>query len=118
VAVLAVSLGLTSLAAFHANSLGIVAGVQVAILCAWWAFNEWTLRNLTGQTRRDWTRFASVYALAGATYWVATSPGLNMGAALGFYYLSAAIIVCLGCLAEVKLIVSEITGRRQPAREG
>jgi O-antigen/teichoic acid export membrane protein len=117
VAVLAVSLGLTSLAAFHEGSLRIVAGVQVAILCQWWVFNEWTLRNLTGQTRRDWTRFAGVYALAGASYWVATSPGLNMGAAVGLYYSSVAIIVSLGCRAEVKLILSEITGRRQPARE-
>jgi O-antigen/teichoic acid export membrane protein len=116
VAVLAVSLGLTSLAAFHADSLGIVAVVQVAILFAWWFFNEWTLRNLTGQTRRDWTRFAGVYAFAGASYWVATSSGLNMGAAVGLYYLSAAIIVSLGCRAEVKLILSEITGRRQAAR--
>jgi O-antigen/teichoic acid export membrane protein len=118
VGVLAVSLGLTSQAAFHADSLRIVAGVQVAILCAWWLFNEWTLRNLTGQTKRDWTRFAGVYAVAGASYWVATSPGLNMGAAVGLYYLSAAIIVSLGCRAEVKLILSEITGRRRPAREG
>jgi O-antigen/teichoic acid export membrane protein len=118
VAVLAVSLGLTSLAAFHADSLAIVARVQVAILSAWWIFNEWTLRNLIAQTWRDWTRFAGVYALAGASYWVATSPGLNMGAAVGLYYLSAAIIVSLCCRAELKLILSEITGRRQPAREG
>jgi O-antigen/teichoic acid export membrane protein len=118
VMVLAVSLGLTSLAAFQAGSLGIVAGVQVAILCSWWFFNEWTLRNLTGQTRRDWARFAGVYALAGASYWAATSAGLNIGAAVGLYYLSAAIIVSMGCRPEVKLILSEITGRRLPAREG
>jgi hypothetical protein len=118
VAVLIVSLGLTSLAAFHADSLGIVARVQVAILCAWWIFNEWTLRNLTGQTRRDWTRFAGVYGLAGTSYWAATSPGLNIGAAVGLYYLSAAIIVSLCCRVELKLILSEITGRPQPAREG
>ena len=115
--VLAVSFGMTSFAAFHGASLQIVAGVQVAILAGWWLFNEWSLRNLTAETRRDWTRFAGVYALVGASYWVATSPGLSMGAAVGLYYLSVAIIVSLGCRAEVKLIFDEITGSRQATGE-
>ncbi|MGC2803863.1 MAG: hypothetical protein WCA41_18660, partial [Candidatus Acidiferrum sp.] len=53
-AVLAVSLAVTSFAAFHADSLRVVAELQVAILGAWWLLNEWTLRDLTGETAGSW----------------------------------------------------------------
>ncbi len=110
-AVLAVSLGVTSFAAFHASSLRIVAGVQVVVLGAWWLSNEWTLRNLTGQRGRDWIAFAGVYVLAGASYWVTTGPWLNVGAAIGIYYLSVAIIVSLCCRDELKVLLRQFAGR-------
>jgi len=110
-AVLAVSLGVTSFAAFHASSLRIVAGVQVAVLGAWWLVNEFALRNLTGQSKEGWAKFALVYALAGASYWVTTGPLLNVGAAIGLYYLSVGMIVGLCCREELRLVFRQIVAR-------
>ena len=118
VAVLAVSLGITSFAAFHAGSLRIVAGVQVTILGGWWLFNEWMLRSSTGQAKRDWTKFAGIYAMVATSYWLTTVPALNVGAAVGIYYSTVAIAVAVGCRDELKLFLSEIAGRRIPVREG
>jgi len=115
--VLAISLGVTSFAAFQTGSLRIVAGVQVAILGAWWLFNEWTLRNLTGQAKEDWIKFAGVYSLAAASYW-ATTDLANVRAAVGLYYLSVAIIVSLGCHDELKLLLGELVGRPGTVKEG
>lgn len=117
VAVLGVSIGAASFAAFHAGSLQVVAGVQVAILGAWWLFNEWTLRGLTGQTAGDWLKFAGVYVLAAGSYWVASETWLRLMTSVGLYYLSAAIILSVGCLDEWKLIFSEIVDARRAAGE-
>jgi O-antigen/teichoic acid export membrane protein len=104
VAVLAVSLGLTSLVAFHARSLKAVAIVQVIILGTWWLFNEWTLRDLTGETLGDWTKSFGVFALASLTYWMTTLPN-KYGVTLSVlsYYACAAVILSVTCRSECRL---------------
>ena len=105
--VLAVSLAVASYAAFHAGSLRIVAGVQVAILGAWWLFNEWALRDWTGQRAGGWAKFAGVYLLAGAGYWLTSGSAIRVAAAVGLYYLAVALIVGLGGREELKLLLRE-----------
>jgi O-antigen/teichoic acid export membrane protein len=95
VVALAVSLGCAAFAAYHTKNLGIVAGVQVAMLGLWWIGNEWTLRTLSGQSARGWAKFATMYVLAAVSYWLTTGPWLNRGVAIGVYYLGATIIVIL-----------------------
>jgi O-antigen/teichoic acid export membrane protein len=117
IAELVVSLGMTSLAAVRTGSLQVVAGVQVALLGAWWLFNEWTLKGLTGQGARDWAKFGVVYALAAACYWLASEHWLSLGSSVGLYYLSVAIILTVSCREEWTAIFGEIANARRPARE-
>jgi len=108
VAVLAVSLGATSFAAFHTGSLQVVAGVQVSILGAWWLFNEWVLRGLTGQTAGDWIRFGGVYLSAGTSYWMATAWGRGATVCTLAYYLCLSIVVVALCREELRVWMSLI----------
>jgi O-antigen/teichoic acid export membrane protein len=113
VVVLGVALGVSSLVAFGVGSLWGLAAVQVAILGAWWLFNEWTLRTVTGQTMGDWMRFAGIYAWAGVSYWLTSGSELGIAVVVGLYYLSAAVIAVVGCRDELRLILSEITQRHE-----
>lgn len=66
--VLAVSLGATSLAAFHFGSLRLVAAVQVALLGGWWMVNEWMAREVTGQRLWNWIEFSAAYVVAASVF--------------------------------------------------
>jgi len=103
--VLVVTLGMTSLAAFHAGSLRIVAVVQVAALGAWWFLNEWTLRNLTGEMLGSWLKFLGIYALASACYWTATHwTGRDVALAILLYYSLLGIVLALFCRGDLRLL--------------
>jgi O-antigen/teichoic acid export membrane protein len=115
--VLIVSLGVASLVAFGTSSLKRVAATQVVILGLWWLFNEWTLRDLTGQSLGDWMKFAGVYTLAGVSYWLTSRPGVNVVGSVRVYYASAAIVAVIWCRDEVKVLFRELMGRRTPAVE-
>lgn len=117
VAALAISVGLTSFAAFHAGSLSVIASTQVAVLGIWWFFNEWTLRGLTGREGKDWTRFAVVYVLAGASYWLASAPRISLILAIGLYYLAAAVIMGLGCREKLVLLFNVLKRSHDAAME-
>jgi len=104
-AVLAVTLGVTSFAAFHADSLRTVAAVQVAVLGAWWLLNEWTLRNLTGETAGSWLEFLCIYGLASASYWTATHwAGRDVAVAVLLYFSLLGVILALLCRGDVRLL--------------
>ncbi len=99
--VLAMSLILTSLAAFYAGSLTVVAAAQVVILGLWWLFNEWTLRDLTEQTRADWLKFLVIYGLVSASYWIATG-SQGAGVASVGYYTAIGLIFAVTCRRELR----------------
>ncbi len=104
-AVLAVTLGVTSLAAFHADSLRVVATVQIAVLGAWWLLNEWTLRDLTGERAGSWLKFLCVYGLASASYWTATYwAGHDVAVAVLVYYSLLGVVLALLCRGDVRLL--------------
>lgn len=109
-AVLTVSLGATTFAAFHTGSLRIVAGAQVGILGAWWLFNEWTLREWTGQTTGEWAKFAAVYLLTGGTYWLASGAGVHVATAVALYYVVVGAILGLSCRDKLNLLLCELKG--------
>jgi O-antigen/teichoic acid export membrane protein len=103
VAVLIVSIGITSFTAFHVGSLQIVAAVQVAILGAWWLFNEWTLRELTGETPSGWVKFLWIYGLASLAYWLATGwTGHSTVSVLAYYACLATVLIAF-CREDVRV---------------
>ena len=71
-AVLVLSVGITSFVAFHVGSLRVVAAAQVGILAAWWLFNEWNLRDLTDGYFGGWIGFFGIYGVASGCYWLVT----------------------------------------------
>jgi O-antigen/teichoic acid export membrane protein len=105
IAVLGVSLAVTSFAAFHARTYEVVAEIQAAILGAWWLFNEWTLREWTGQKTADWAEFAAIYGLTGVSYWVASGLEIPVAGAIGLYYLAVMVILSLACREKLALLV-------------
>src|SRR5215469_15625124 len=105
-AVLGVSIGVTSFVAFHNGSLRIVAGVQVAILGAWWLFNEWTLQEWTGLSAGEWTKFSVVYLLAGAGYWLTSGAAVHVATAVVLYYLVVGAIVGLACRGKIATLLA------------
>ena len=103
VAALVVSIGLTSLAAFHARSLGVVAGTQVVVLGVWWLCNEWTLRSLTGQRGGDSAKFSGAYGLASLSYWIATAWTERAQVSVLVYYVGIAIVLMAFCREQLQL---------------
>jgi O-antigen/teichoic acid export membrane protein len=103
-AVLVLSLGITSFTAFHASSLRIVAGVQVAFLGSWWLINEWALRKLTGEAIKGWVKFLAVYALASASYWFATAWNVHgVGISILAYYMGIGVVLVISCQRELRI---------------
>ena len=112
-AVLAVSLGAASFTAFTMRSLPIVAGVQIAILAGWWLFNEWMLRDASGQGKRTWMTFLAVYVAGSVGYWLTTMPSArNTPASLLLYCGCAAAVLTAGCHAELRGCIRLLRGRQ------
>jgi hypothetical protein len=110
-AALAVSLAATSFAAFHAGSLRVVAGAQVAILGASWLVNEWTLRDVTGERAGSWVKFLAIYGAASAGYWIATAPtGLGTATSLLLYYGCVGIVLGVACRDELSRYAKILRG--------
>lgn len=116
--VLAVSLGVMSLAAFYRGSARSIAGMQVLILGACWMLNEWTLRSLTAKRSGDSIKFLGLYILIGISYWITTAPGMNVAVAVSLYYLILSVILALGCKEQWRLWFVEIRGRRRAVAQG
>jgi O-antigen/teichoic acid export membrane protein len=101
--VLAISIGVTSFTAFRAGSLEIVAAVQVAVLGVWWLFNEWTLRDLTGDTLEDRLKFLAIYALVSGSFWLVTAPTGFLGQlAIVIYYACLMVVLVTFCRLDLR----------------
>lgn len=108
VAVLGAALGLSALVAFWLGSLTALAEMQVVIVGCWWFFNEWTLREFTGQSVRDWIKFSSVFVLVGLAYWLATDRLVEISTSLLIYYLIVGMILVSVCRADIRLALTRI----------
>lgn len=107
---LVLSLGLTSLAAFHSGSLRVVAGVQVVVLGLWWVFNEWSLRRWTGQESKELAKFTLIYLLAVVSYWFASASGFPLIISIGLYYLATILILIIACREKLVSLLSLVRG--------
>ncbi len=101
--VLTISLAATSFAVICTGSLGVVAAAQVGLLSGWWLFNEWTLRELTGQKDRDWMKFAGVYLFAASSYWFTTRGAWPIPLSVLVYYVCLALALTTICGEEMRL---------------
>jgi O-antigen/teichoic acid export membrane protein len=106
------SLGISAFAAFFTGSLRIVAGAQVAVLGAWWLFNEWALQKLTGDNLGDWLKFLAIYGAASCGYWLATSWNVyGFGVSIVVYYLGVAAVLTAFCRRELRVLGSLAMGK-------
>jgi O-antigen/teichoic acid export membrane protein len=63
------SLLLALLAATQLHSLTAVAASQVASVLIWWQINEWNLRDISGQTWRDWAQLLFLFGWSVLSLW-------------------------------------------------
>lgn len=62
-------LALFAVTEFH--SLKAVATSQVVSVLLWWQVNEWNLRDISGQTWRNWMRLLFLFGWSTLSFWVA-----------------------------------------------
>ena len=111
--VLAVSFGITSFVAFHCASLQVVAVVQVGILAGWWLFNEWTLRDLTGERIAGWGKFLGAYALVSVIYCISTLPThVRATYSIPIYYVCVALALAAIFNGDLRLYLGLIPSRQ------
>jgi O-antigen/teichoic acid export membrane protein len=116
--VLVAGIGLMLIATFCGGSLLFVAATQVLLLGGWWILNEWTLRSVTAQRKRDWLKFLLIYLLICTSYWITTAPGVNVAVGVSLYYLVLFVILTLGFKEQLTLWFQQIKGARTAQAEG
>jgi O-antigen/teichoic acid export membrane protein len=99
-------------AAFGTHSLRIVAAGEVVALGLWWMFDEWQLRELTGQTPKEWLALLGLFCWALVSYWVALHQFHSGPARMAVYYGMVAGALWLVCSAELRLILKFLTFAR------
>ena len=95
IAALLVGLCLVLAAALRFKSLTVIAIAQVLTLALWWQFNEWKLKEVTGQSIRDWVRTACLFSWSGLSFWAAASVSSKAVVRVGFLYVLLAIGITL-----------------------
>jgi O-antigen/teichoic acid export membrane protein len=105
---LAVGVSLTLFAVMALRSLFAVATAQVTTLGLWWLLNEWTLRDLTGQTATDWLKFLGLFAGASLCYWVACRYGHGAPSSIVLYYACIAVLLLTTRRTELRLAAFSI----------
>ena len=89
-----VSLLLALLAATELHSLKAVAASQVVSVVIWWQINEWNLRDISGQTWRDWISLLFLFGWSALSFWVALEVAKGTPLRIAIYY--ALISMCAG----------------------
>lgn len=106
VEMLVVGLIITVFAASVLRSLAGVAIAEVATVATWWFLNEWDMRDITGQSFRDWIRFLGITFFAGAGYAIALEFGHHLIFPALFYTLWAAFTAVLFCRSDLRFAAS------------
>jgi O-antigen/teichoic acid export membrane protein len=100
----AVGLSFTLFSTMWLRSLTAVATAQVLTLGLWWLLNEWTLRDLTGQTIANWSKFLGVFGGASLCYWLASRYAHGAALSMLLYYACIAVVLAVTCREELRLI--------------
>jgi O-antigen/teichoic acid export membrane protein len=102
---LVIGLAITIFAALVLRSLMAVAVAEVVTVGTWWLLNEWDLRDLSGQSFRDWARFLGVGCIAGAGYAMAVWWGHSGILPILLYCTCATVTALIFCRTEVRLAI-------------
>lgn len=103
VEVLVIGLAITIFAASVLRSLMAVAVAEVVTVATWWLLNEWDMRDLSGQSFRDWARFLGVGFIAGTGFAIAVWWGHSLILPVIIYCLWATAVALAFCRSEVRL---------------
>jgi len=106
----AVGFGITLFSVMGLRSLYAVATAQVVTLGLWWLLNEWTLRELTGQTISDWSKFLGTFGGASLCYWLASRYGHGALFSILLYYICIAVVLGATCREELRLLLKMLVG--------
>ena len=90
-------------AAFGTHSLRVVAMAEVVALGLWWFFDEWKLREITGQTRRQWGAALGLFCWAAVSYWLTFREAQGLLARVSIYYGLVAGALWWVCRTEIRL---------------
>jgi O-antigen/teichoic acid export membrane protein len=93
------------------HSLRVVAVGEVATLALWWAFNEWLLRDITGQTSKEWSLAAGLFCWAVISFAVAFREAETPLARTLIYYVMVGGVLWLARPTELSLGIRSL-GRR------
>jgi O-antigen/teichoic acid export membrane protein len=113
VGALLLSFSLAVLMAVRLHSLVAIAIGQVGALLLWWFANQWTLKEITGQSWIDHLRLISVFVWSALSYGVAFRYAENIGLRILLYYALVGGVLVFTCYSEVK-ITWKLLSRAQP----
>jgi len=97
----AASLLLALLAATQLHSLMAVAASQVAAGFIWWQLNEWNLRDVTGQTWRDWAQLLFLFGWSALSLWASLELASGFFVRVMLYYLFTSVFLVWPVSSEV-----------------
>lgn len=91
------SLLLALLAATELHSLRAVAASQVVAVLIWWQINEWNLRDISGQSWRDWIRLLFLFGWSALSFWSALEFAKGTLLQVIFYYaVTIGVVIWIG----------------------
>jgi O-antigen/teichoic acid export membrane protein len=103
VGALVVSFSVALVLAIWLRSLVAVAIGQVVTLATWWLFNEWKLREVTGQDWKDWVRIMGLIGWSLASYRVSMWRTNQVVWRMLIYYLLVTLVLWLACRDEIRI---------------
>jgi O-antigen/teichoic acid export membrane protein len=112
--VLAFSIGLAM--AIFLGSLVAVAIGQLVSLAIWWCVNDWTLREVTGQSWSSRLTVLAIFAWSVVSYQIAVKSTINAGLRILVYYALVGGCLVFACYPELKILwklVSRASGTSQ-----
>ena len=92
-AAVAVSLLLALLASTQLHSLKAVAASQVVSVLIWWQINEWNLRDVSGQTWRDWAQLLFLFGWSVLSLWASLELASGLFIRVMLYYLLTSVFL-------------------------
>jgi O-antigen/teichoic acid export membrane protein len=99
----AMSFAVAIVMAVWLRSLVAVATGQVVALALWWAVNEWSLRETTGQGWKEWLQAFGLISWSAGSFGVATRWTNHIGWQLSIYYALVIFALIYGCGEEFRL---------------
>lgn len=89
----AISSLLALLAATQLHSLMAVAASQVVSVFIWWQINEWNLRDVSGQTWKDWIELLFLFGWSVLCLWVTLQLASGLFVRVILYYLATSLFL-------------------------